>query len=179
MEILNSAIDDMDEIFRLYKAATDFQKTKPVVQWLEFDKSVIKNEIEESRQWKIIIDDKIACIWGTTFSDPSIWEDRNNDRAVYIHRIATNPDFRGQNLVSKIVGWAKQYAKKNDKEFIRIDTVGNNEKLIDYYTTCGFSFLGLSKLKDTSGLPEHYQNATVSLLEIKMSKAADNIRVEL
>lgn len=179
MEILNSTIDDMDEIFRLYKAATDFQKTKHVVQWLEFDKALIKNEIEESRQWKIIIDNKIACIWATTFSDPSIWEDRSNDPAIYIHRIATNPEFRGQNLVSKIVEWVKQYAKTNGKKFIRIDTVGNNEKLIDYYKTCGFSFLGLSKLKDTSGLPEHYQNSTVSLLEIKMSKAADNIRVEL
>ncbi len=42
MEILNSTIDDMDEIFRLYKAATDFQKTKHVVQWLEFNKALIK-----------------------------------------------------------------------------------------------------------------------------------------
>lgn len=182
MEILNSTIDDMDEIFRLYKAATDFQKTKPrpVVRWLEFDKALIKNEIEESRQWKIIIDNQIACIWATTFSDPFIWEDRNNDPSVYIHRIATNPDFRGQNLVSKIVGWAKQYAKTNDKEFIRMDTVGNNEKLIDYYTTCGFSFFGLSKLKDTSELPVHYQHATVSLFEIELSKRpADNVSIPL
>ena len=180
MEILNSTIDDLNEIFRLYKAAADFQKTKPVVQWIEFDKALIEKEIEESRQWKIIIDNNIACIWATTFSDPYIWEDRNNDFAVYIHRIATNPHFRGQNLVSKIVGWAKQYAQTNDKEFIRMDTVGNNKKLIDYYKTCGFSFLGLSILKDTSRLPIHYQHGTVSLFEIDLLKAPrDNVSVLL
>lgn len=168
MEIVNSTLDDMDEIFRLYEAAANFQKTKPVVQWLGFDKALIRNEIQERRQWKIIIDNKIACIWATTFTDPSIWEDRNIDPALYIHRIATNPDFRGQNLVSKIVGWAKQYAKTHDKEYIRLDTVGKNEKLINYYKASGFRFLGLSKLKNTNGLPEHYKNATVSLLEINL-----------
>ncbi|MFP3835995.1 GNAT family N-acetyltransferase, partial [Chryseobacterium sp. SIMBA_028] len=85
--------------------------------------------------------------------------------AVYIHRIATNPDFRGQNLVQKIVEWGKQYALTNGKKFIRLDTVGDNPGLISYYTKCGFDFLGLSKLKDTAGLPAHYNNATVSLFE--------------
>ncbi len=31
MEIQNSTIDDIDEIFRLYKLATDLQKAKAVV----------------------------------------------------------------------------------------------------------------------------------------------------
>src|SRR3954471_7151684 len=136
MVILNSTVEDIDAIFNLYKAASDFQKTKRVVQWLGFDRALIKNEIDEGRQWKIIIDNQIACIWATTFSDPLIWEDRNNDPAIYIHRIATNPDVRGQNLVSKIVEWAKHYAKANGKEFIRMDTVGNNEALIHYYKIC-------------------------------------------
>lgn len=169
MTIENSTKNDIDEIFRLYKIATDFQKTKFTVHWPEFDKGLIKIEIAEDRQWKVIIDDKIACVWATTFTDPQIWEERNNDPAIYIHRIATNPDFRGQNFVKYIVDWAKQYALANEKKFIRLDTVGDNPGLIAYYTKCSFDFLGLSKLKDTEGLPAHYDNATVSLFQIEVS----------
>ncbi len=34
---------------------------------------------------------------------------------IAIHRIATNPDFRGQNLVGQIVEWVEIYAKENQK----------------------------------------------------------------
>lgn len=47
-----------------------------------------------------------------------------------------------------------------------MDTVGENIGLIKYYQKCGFSFLGLSALEDTTRLPDHYQNATVSLTEL-------------
>jgi GNAT superfamily N-acetyltransferase len=166
MEIKNSTIADISEIFRLYKIATDFQKTRFTVHWPEFDRTLIETEIAENRQWKLIIDHTIACVWATTFNDPQIWEERNNDPAIYMHRIATNPQFRGQKLVAHIVAWAKQYALANNKMFIRMDTVGDNAGLINYYSKCGFDFLGLLKLSQTAGLPAHYDNATVSLFQI-------------
>lgn len=166
MEIKNSTAKDIDEIFRLYKIATDFQKTKFTVHWPEFERRLIETEVAENRQWKIQVEEQLACIWATTFSDPQIWEERDNDPAVYVHRIATNPDFRGQNLVRQIVEWSKQYAVIHNKKFVRLDTVGDNPGLIAYYTKCGFDFLGLSKLRDTAGLPAHYDNATVSLFQL-------------
>lgn len=166
IQIHNSSMSDIDEIFRLYRIATDFQKTKFTVHWPEFDRRLIETEISENRQWKIMADGKIACVWATTFSDPQIWEERNKDPSVYIHRIATNPDYRGQNLVGQIVVWVKGYAEKNQKQFVRMDTVGDNQGLINYYTKCGFDFLGLLKLKNTEGLPAHYDNATVSLFQM-------------
>lgn len=36
--IQNSTSDDLDEIFRLYRIATDFQKAKAAVHWPEFDR---------------------------------------------------------------------------------------------------------------------------------------------
>lgn len=168
-QIQNSNLNDIDDIFRLYKIATDFQKTRFSIHWPEFDRELIETEISENRQWKIVSEGKIACVWATTFNDPQIWEEKNEDPSVYIHRIATNPDFRGQNLVGKIVKWAKNYALENKKQFIRMDTVGDNSGLINHYTKCGFEFLGLLKLKNTEGLPAHYNNATVSLFEMTIN----------
>ncbi|MBC8112653.1 MAG: GNAT family N-acetyltransferase, partial [Verrucomicrobia bacterium] len=78
--------------------------------------------------------------------------------------------FRGKNLVSTLVTWAKKYAAINKKDFVRLDTVGENKKLIDHYTNAGFNFLGLSTLTNTAGLPGHYRNATVSLFELPINK---------
>lgn len=168
MKILNSTFNDIDEIFRLYKIATDFQKTRFTHHWPQFERTLVQTEIMENRQWKIVADNKIACIWSTTFNDPQIWEKKNEDPSLYIHRIATNPNFRGQNLVGQIVEWAKQFAKDNQKKFIRMDTVGDNIELTSYYTKCGFDFIGLQHLKNTKGLPAHYHNATVSLFQISL-----------
>lgn len=169
MKIINSTKNDIEEIFRLYRIATDFQKTKFIIQWPEFEKSLVETEISENRQWKLIIDGQIACIWATTFSDPQIWEEKNNDPSVYIHRIATNPNFKGRNLVNDIVRWAISYAKMHNKDYIRMDTVGENIRLINHYKKVGFDFLGLFKLLHTTGLPAHYENATVSLFQIKLN----------
>ena len=168
MEILNSKAEDIDEIFRLYKIASDYMKERYIVYWPEFARSLVETEIKENRQWKMIIDGQIACVWATTFNDAQIWEERDNDPSVYIHRIATNPNFRGQNFVTKIVAWCKDYATENSKNYIRLDTVGENKGLIEHYTKCGFDYLGLLKLQNTEGLPAHYNNAAVSLFEIKI-----------
>ncbi len=169
MQIKNSNLNDISEILRLYQLAREFQKIKfPSNQWAFFDTEFIANEIAEHRQFKLIIDDKIACVWVITESDPQIWENSADETAIYIHRIATNPEFRGNNLVQIVVDWAKQYAKNHQKQFIRLDTCGENDGLIKHYQNCGFDFLGIKKLENTADLPEHYQNADVCFFEINL-----------
>lgn len=169
MEIKNSSIRDIDEIFRLYRLASQYQKiTFPENQWPEFDRRMVEKEINENRQFKLVVNDQIACVWAITFSDPEIWEEKNKDPAIYIHRIATNPAFRGNNFVSNLATWAREYAKAQDKEYVRLDTCGNNEKLIKHYKRSGFEFLGMQKLKNSTGLPAHYVNADVCYFEMKL-----------
>ncbi len=168
MEIKNALISDLDEILRLYDLARVYQKERFPVVWPYFESCLIEQEINENRQWKMLTNDAIACIWATTTNDPLIWEGKNAETAVYIHRIATNPLLRGGNFVLEIVAWAKKYAVENGLQYVRLDTVGENEKLIAYYQKCGFTFLGLFTLKNTKGLPQHYHNADVSLFELKV-----------
>ncbi len=169
MKIINSIADDINEIFRLYAIASNYQRSKQeVVVWPKFERNLVETEISENRQWKLIIDGQIACVWATTFSDKQIWEEKDTDAAVYIHRIATNPDFRGNNFINIIVEWAKEFAQKNQKDFIRLDTLGDNTKLINHYTNAGFNFLGMFDLTNTKGLPEHYHNTPACLFEISL-----------
>lgn len=169
MHIENCTIEDMDEIFRLYRIASDYQRSKKtVVVWPEFERSLVEREIAEQHQWKMVVEGKIACVWATTFSDEKIWGEKNNDPAVYIHRIATDPEHRGKSFVTLIADWAKQFAKNHKKNFVRLDTIGNNEKLIEYYKKSGFDFLGMFVLNDVAGLPPHYLEGPACLFEIKL-----------
>lgn len=168
MIIQNSAPADIDEIFRLYHIATEYMKERSPVHWPEFDRGMVETEIRENRQWKLVENGQILCVWATTFSDPQIWGERNADPAVYIHRIAVNPQHRGRKFVHDIIAWAQAYARLHGKRLIRLDTVGDNKKLIELYTGCGFHFLGLFQLTDTEGLPAHYDKAVVSLFEMEL-----------
>jgi len=168
MKFLNSEPTDLDEIFWLYDLAIEFQKTVFDKSWLPFDRKLIEREIAERRNWKIVIDDRIACVYSIVFEDSLIWKEKSADSAIYIHRITTNPDFRGNKFVPKIVEWAKAYAKSIEKDFVRMDTWGDNQKLIDYYTACGFKFLGVVTPNEIEKLPKHYEGITLSLFEIKL-----------
>lgn len=169
MKIENVTLTDINIVFDLYRIAADYQRSKQtVVVWPEFDRDMVETEIREQRQWKLLIDGRITCIWAITFSDEQIWEERNRDAAIYIHRIATHPDFRGQHFVKRIVAWAKEYASLHQKTYIRLDTLDRNTGLIRHYTASGFTFLGMFDMKNTEGLPDHYHGKPVCLFQIPL-----------
>jgi len=146
-----------------------------MVVWPSFEESFIENEINEERQWKIVIDNIIACNWAIAFEDKEIWGSKDQSDSVYIHRICNNPDFRGNRYIDRIVEWSKQYAKREGKQFTRLDTLGNNTKLIEHYISAGFNFLGMFRLTDTATLPSHYQNEpNCCLFEIDLHAEMEN-----
>ena len=157
MKIDNCLMNDADEILSLYQAARDIQMQKKAVVWPFFEKSFIEREIKEKRQWKTVHENVIACNWAITFEDKEIWGSKDKADAIYIHRICTNPTLRGNRYIDAITEWSKNYAAQIGKTFVRLDTLGNNTKLIEHYTSAGFEFLGIFKLTDTANLPGHYQ----------------------
>jgi hypothetical protein len=96
----------------LYAIASAYQNQNVVV-WPNFDQH-LETELSENRQWKLIIENQIACVWAIN-STMLKWEERDCNDAIYIHRIATHSDFRGHNFVKIIVDWAKEYAKVSVK----------------------------------------------------------------
>jgi len=171
MEIKNCLTTDVIEILSLYEAARNLQIQRKMVVWPSFEDTFLINEIREKRQWKIVFESVIACNWTITFEDKEIWGERDNNDAIYIHRICTNPTLRGNRYIDEIVKWSKEYADYSEKRYIRLDTLGNNTKLIEHYTSAGFDFLGMVKLIDTEKLPDHYQKeSNCCLLEIDLQK---------
>lgn len=156
-------MSDIDTIFDLYDQAIAYQKTVFNKQWEFFERSLVKQEIKENRQWKITAGGEIVCIYAISFADKQFWREKSVQPAIYIHRIVTNPKFRGQGCMMKIVGWAKRYCAEYGYRYIRMDTWGDNHRLIDYYRRCGFDHVETITLKDIEGLPVHYKGSLALL----------------
>ena len=170
MEILLSKTSDIDAIFELYDDATAFQEKVGTNSWKGFERTMIEEEIAAQRHLIIREENQISATFVLAFSDPIIWKEADKDPSVYIHRIATHPDFRGRNYVQKIVNWTIEYAKENNKKHVRLDTTSGNERLNHYYIKCGFTYKGISKIKWTKDLPEHYKDGNFALFEIAINK---------
>jgi GNAT superfamily N-acetyltransferase len=166
VEILNSTISDIPFLLEMYDQAIEYQKKRSLRTWQQFDPSLLQQEIAQKRQWKIIDDGQRACIFMTAYQDPYIWGEKDKDPSVYIHRIVTHPDFHGRNYTMKIIEWAKEHAQEKGKKFLRMDTWGDNPKLIDYYIRCGFNYVETLTPEDTKDLPKHYSCISLSLFEI-------------
>jgi len=171
LEIKNSTLTDVNTIMRLYDAAIELQTQKKMVIWPKFGRSLVEREIQEQRQWKIVIDNEMACTWSITFEDKEIWGEKDDNNSIYIHRLAANPAFRGNKFIDVIVQWAKAYALSKGRKYIRLDTLGNNTRLVEYYTSAGFDFLGIFKLTNTENLPAHYKKEpNCCYFEIEINK---------
>lgn len=165
IEVKNSQLSDIDVVFDFYDMAIAHQKKVFNKHWQGFSRELVQTEIQENRQYKILVNGKTACVFAVSFTDQLIWSIRDHD-SIYIHRIVTHPDFRGYSFVKEIIKWAKKYASENDIKYIRMDTWADNEKLLEYYTGCGFEYVGVVHLQKSEGLPKHYEGISLSLFEI-------------
>jgi GNAT superfamily N-acetyltransferase len=168
LHILQSTHDDIDTILALYDEATALQASKGMTQWPKIERSLIQMEVDEGRQWKMMDQGQIVCVWVVAFEDPQIWGERKDEPSLFIHRIANHPLQRGRGLVGELVNWAESYCSQQNLRFIRLDTVGFNEALIRVYTRHGFSVLEPIVLEDSTGLPSHYHDGVVYLFEIRL-----------
>ncbi len=168
MEILQSTSEDIDAILYLYEDATAYQRTVGKKSWKGFDRALVEKEINEKRHFKIVDEGELACTFLIAFNNPIIWKDSGDDNAIYLHRIATKANFRGRSYVKKIVDWSIEYGKDLNKSFVRLDTHSGNDKINDYYKSCGFKYKGMSSILWTEDLPEHYKDGPFSIFEIKL-----------
>ena len=171
IEFVTAEPADFALIFDLYDKAIEFQKTVFDKQWLGFDADLVNREIADGRLWKIVDDGGVGCIYSVAYEDPVIWGQDSHISAMYIHRIVTNPDFRGRSYVRKIVDWAREHAAENELQYVRMDTWADNLKLKDYYLNCGFEWRGTVSPEDSPTMPAHYQGIKLGLFEMDLSKA--------
>jgi hypothetical protein len=69
------------------------------------------------------------------------------------------------NLASAILTWAYGFAAGAERKFVRMDTWGDNPRLVKYYVACGFRHIGNRQLGLVPDLLPHYNNLNLALFE--------------
>jgi GNAT superfamily N-acetyltransferase len=167
MTITHTTVEDLDTLEALFKLAIQYQQSQSGHSWRGMNRPLIEKEIREQLHWKIIEEGRIACFFSIAFSDRLVWDERDADPSIYLHRIVTNPVFRGRGYVKHIVAWAEAFGRAASKRWVRLDTGRDNEKLNAYYQQCGFVFCGIKQFDDDSdpSVPRHYLGSGLSLYE--------------
>ena len=170
IKIVNTTKDDLKIILLLFKQAIELQEENGYKVWDSIDKIALQKDIENRLQLKIVKGHDILCIFSIQHHDPFIWRERDQNDAIYLHRIVVNPQFKGQRQFEKVLKWAKQFAQTNNLRFVRMDTWADNSKIIDYYKSFGFEFIENYKTTNAPELPIQNRNLNVALLEMKLDE---------
>lgn len=164
--VSNTSMQDYEQITRLFEDAIRLQGQNAYKVWEGIDANALQKDIENGLQFKIQHEQDIVCIFSIQYNDPFIWHSRDQNDAIYLHRIVTNPIFKGQRIFNRVLTWAIQFAKQNNKTYLRMDTWADNHQLIDYYKTFGFRFVENYQTTATEELPLQNRNINVALLEL-------------
>lgn len=168
IKIVNTTRDDWNHVVKLFQKAMSLQGKKGYKVWEEIEEKGLQRDLENKLQYKLVRDKEILGVFSVQFSDPLIWRERDNDDAIYLHRIVVSPNHKGQRLFATVLDWAKRCALEKNLKYIRMDTWADNEKIIRYYQSFGFVFKGYYQTGNEPGLPLQNRNLEVALLEVRL-----------
>ena len=167
-QIENTEHEDLKFVYELFDQSIVYQEKKGYPVWKNYDKKTLINDVDNKRQYKIIIDELIAMAFSVCYSDNILWREKEKGDSIYLHRIVVNPKFKGQRLFGLILQWAITHAKSKGLKFIRMDTWADDHNIIDYYKEFGFHFIEDFNTPDIPELPVHNRNIPLALLEYNL-----------
>jgi GNAT superfamily N-acetyltransferase len=166
MNILPSIISSGPLFRDFWTAALAYQSSKRLQLWPAYPEKTINDEIKGGLHFSVFMPDgTLAGFFSLALGDAEIWEDKEKGDAIYIHRMCVNPTCKGNRLAAWILAWAQGYAAGCGRKYVRMDTWGDNPRLINYYVACGFREAGKRQMGLVRDLSPHYQNACLALFE--------------
>ena len=166
--VVPTVVDDAPDVFALFDHSILYQEAHGYPSWRNYDRRAVLDDIENRRQFKVIIHQRIAIVFSIRYDDRIIWRERDIGESIYLHRIVVNPESKGQKLFGKILDWAISDCKQKGLKNVRMDTWADNPKIIEYYKAFGFVVVENFVTPDTVELPVHNRNLALTLLEYQV-----------
>jgi ribosomal protein S18 acetylase RimI-like enzyme len=166
IRIIRSDPSHLPAFDALWQQAAVFQARIGAPAWTAFPGAIIAADMAEARHFMGERTDGVcAGFFSMVWRDEAIWQERDRDDAVYIHRMCGNPETRGDRFAAHVFAWALRFARATDRACVRMDTWAENARLIAYYERCGFVRVGTRTIGDEPRLPPHYQGISLALFE--------------
>jgi predicted N-acetyltransferase YhbS len=135
--------EDADTVAALLDEATAWVNELGFSQWpLPFPRDELAAAIDRGEVYVVEAEDGDAVATVTMLhDDPMYWGDRPPD-AFYVHKLAVRRDQAGRGIGAAVVEWANAEAAEAGRDFLRVDCLGDNPGIRDYYEGLGFQHRG-------------------------------------
>ena len=133
---------ETNNIYQLFLERRVWFSERKIDQWSDnffskFTPEALKNIINNSNYFILIKDNNIIAGFELT-TESTYWSD-NVTPAYYIHKLVTKNNYN--NIGSLIFVICKDLAQSNNKRFLRLDCLKDNEKLNSIYEKHGFKLI--------------------------------------
>ena len=143
---------ELDEIMLIIEDGREFLRQQGTNQWQHGSpsKETIEQDIKEQTSYVYKIDRNIVATAMLTNYDrdyenyPTLWS--KCDNYLVIHRMATLKNIRNQGIGRQFLSAIMDFAKKENIDYIRIDTHKDNKIMRKFLSDFGFVELGEIKL---------------------------------
>ena len=144
---------EFDATYEILHESAMWLLSKEIIQWpldwLESIRTAIKASIDAGLFYAVEIDNNLAAVCEITFAPEVLWNN-NQTEALYIHKLAIRRHYANQNLGRNILHLIMLEAKQRNIHLLRLDCVAHNNKLRQYYESCGFNLKGVVETKDVN-----------------------------
>ena len=139
---------DLDAIKILTEACALSMQQNGIFQWNEHypSRERLQEDIEKQELYLL---EEANTVQGIVVLTPKMDEEyipvewlTPNEKNLYVHRLATNPENWGSGNGRKLMDFAENFAKDQGYISVRLDTFSKNERNQKFYEARGFQRLG-------------------------------------
>jgi ribosomal protein S18 acetylase RimI-like enzyme len=146
--IKKASLKDLSEIKILTEACAEALQQQNIFQWNEHYPSLekLQNDIQQDELYVYEIETRIIAIMVLTQKMDPVYQDikwfTETGKNLYIHRLATHPNFWGKGYAREMMDFAEEFAKNRGFISIRLDTFSKNLRNQKFYQNRGYKRLG-------------------------------------
>lgn len=140
--------NDIDEVYSLFKAATNSMIESKIYQWDEIypNKEILQNDIKQQQLYVGMTENKIAVVYVLNKNyDPEYNDGKwnlDNDNFMIIHRLCVHPDFQNMGIAKNTLLHIEQQLKNDSVDSIRLDVYSKNPYALKLYNSLGYKTVG-------------------------------------
>lgn len=139
---------DIDTLMTVTQACAKHMISKGIFQWNEHypNQYAFENDIKQDQLYVLEVDGVVigSIVLSNHMDDeyiPIRWLTKN-DKNLYIHRLAINPEHQGKGYAQQLMDFGEQFAIENNYASIRLDTFSQNKRNHKFYELRGYKRLG-------------------------------------
>jgi GNAT superfamily N-acetyltransferase len=157
MKIRLATLNDLDPVLHLIGRAVPLMQASGNFQWsADYPNApVFARDLELQQLWVAERNDTIAGVAAITTDQSPEYADAGCDLseiAIVTHRLAVDPDFRGQGIARALMQHAEAVARERGIQQLRVDTNSQNQPMQQLFVKLGYQFAGEIGLATRPGL---------------------------